>query len=281
MEKLVNKLSGGLEVNVTKEVEGHKSDNERPPASGSRADNLNPIPITPPTTVGLATPRTVDSTPQSDEEDVEFSEELTDGMQQLSIGSQPSRYHGKSSGLVFMRSAIALKDEHAGPSRPEPQTDESHPWLDAFVEDDFPLLDEHNFPAQDLLNALVDLYFRHINCHLPLLHEPTFKSAIEAGEHLRNGGFGATVLLVCANGSRFARADPYKARRLSFAPAKLHDLQVYVLTALFLQGTAAPHTTWAVIGAGIRAAVDVGAHRKKVYTSTPTVEEELWRRAVW
>ena len=55
------------------------------------------------------------------------------------------------------------------------------------------------------------------------------------------------------------------------------------LIALFLQGTAAPHTTWAVIGAGIRAAVDVGAHRKKMYASspTPTVEEELWRRAFW
>ena len=28
-------------------------------------------------------------------------------------------------------------------------------------------------------------------------------------------------------------------------------------------------------------AQDVGAHRKKVYSVAPTVEEELWRRAFW
>ena len=28
-------------------------------------------------------------------------------------------------------------------------------------------------------------------------------------------------------------------------------------------------------------AQDVGAHRRKVYSTAPTVEEELWRRAFW
>ena len=51
--------------------------------------------------------------------------------------------------------------------------------------------------------------------------------------------------------------------------------------ALFLQGTNVPHTSWPVVGVAIRAAVDVGAHRKKIYAATPTVEEELWRRAFW
>ena len=32
---------------------------------------------------------------------------------------------------------------------------------------------------------------------------------------------------------------------------------------------------------GIRAAVDVGAHRKHMYGSIPTFEEELWLRAFW
>ena len=122
-------------------------------------------------------------------------------------------------------------------------------WLKAFMEDDFPVFDERSFPPPELMDVLVDLYFRHLNIHHPLLHEPTFRKSIEAGRHLREGGFGATVLLVCANGSRFTR-DPRvlldgphrtlsagwkwfllvdKARRLSFAPAKLHDLQVYVV----------------------------------------------------
>ena len=36
-----------------------------------------------------------------------------------------------------------------------------------------------------------------------------------------------------------------------------------------------------MIGVGIRLAQDVGAHRKKVYNPTRTVEEELWKRAFW
>ena len=111
------------------------------------------------------------------------------------------------------------------------------------------MFEESAFPPPDLLDTLVDLYFCHMNTHFPLLHEPTFKAAVKAGQHLRNGGFGATVLLVCAIGARSTR-DPRvllpdsghphtagwewfgrveRARRLSFAPAKLHDLQVYAV----------------------------------------------------
>lgn len=53
------------------------------------------------------------------------------------------------------------------------------------------------------------------------------------------------------------------------------------LTATFLQGTSAPQACWTIIGVGVRLAQDVGAHRRKVYNSPPTVEEELWKRAFW
>ena len=53
------------------------------------------------------------------------------------------------------------------------------------------------------------------------------------------------------------------------------------LTAGFLHGTSAPQACWTIIGVGIRMAQDVGAHRKKVYSASPTIEEELWRRAFW
>ena len=117
------------------------------------------------------------------------------------------------------------------------------------MEDDFPVFEESSFPPADLLDALVDLYFRRMNTHFPLLHEPTFKAAVKASQHLCDGGFGATVLLVCAIGARSTH-DPRvllsdsghphtagwewfgrvkRARRLSFAPAKLHDLQVYAV----------------------------------------------------
>lgn len=36
-----------------------------------------------------------------------------------------------------------------------------------------------------------------------------------------------------------------------------------------------------MIGLGLRLAQDVGAHRKKMYSSTPCVKDELWKRAFW
>ena len=50
---------------------------------------------------------------------------------------------------------------------------------------------------------------------------------------------------------------------------------------MFLHGSSTPQASWTVIGVGIRLAQDVGAHRKKVYNPTRTVEEELWKRAYW
>ena len=117
------------------------------------------------------------------------------------------------------------------------------------VEDNFPMFDESSFPPRDLAEVLVDLYFRHTNCHYPLLHEPSFKNAVKAGQHLRNGDFGATVLLVCAIGSRFTR-DPRvllddsdhhqsagwkwfalveRVQQMAFSPAKIYDLQICVV----------------------------------------------------
>ena len=110
------------------------------------------------------------------------------------------------------------------------------------------------YPPSDLLYALIDLYFRQVNDYTPLLHEFIFKKAVNSGLHLRDGEFGATVLLVCANGARFSsdtrvllEGQDYhsagwkwfmqveEARRSLFSPAKLYDLQVYVVRLTILQ----------------------------------------------
>ena len=127
-------------------------------------------------------------------------------------------------------------------------------WLKSFVENDFPTLPPSSFPPPDLLPTVLSLYFPHMNSHYPVLHAPTFTAAVAAGEHLRNGGFGATVLLACAIGARFTRGDDSDlarvllegeehyhsagwrwflvvvgVRRMSFAPAKIYDLQIYAV----------------------------------------------------
>ena len=185
------------------------------------------------------------------------------------------------------------------------------------IEDRLPVFTD--FPPSDLMRDLVELYFRNINDVIPLLHEPTFKQAIETQLHLRRGGFGATLLLVCANGARFTD-DPRvildgstlrqsagwkwfeqveRALKPPLAPVEIYDVQVYTVLCIslsnvhiadillfqlmtnFLQGTSAPQASWSLIGTGLRMAIDVGAHRKEMYSEKPKIEEELWRRAFW
>lgn len=53
------------------------------------------------------------------------------------------------------------------------------------------------------------------------------------------------------------------------------------LSVLFLQNSSAPQGCWTMIGIGVRMAQDVGAHRRKMYTTTITADDELWKRAFW
>ena len=51
--------------------------------------------------------------------------------------------------------------------------------------------------------------------------------------------------------------------------------------AAYVNTTNSPQVTLPVLSLGIRMAQDVGAHRKKMYSATPTVEQELWKRVWW
>lgn len=60
------------------------------------------------------------------------------------------------------------------------------------------------FPENDLLLNLIDLYFTNVNKHIPLFHRPTFDRAVNEGLHWRVPHFAATLLAVCATGSRYS-----------------------------------------------------------------------------
>lgn len=55
--------------------------------------------------------------------------------------------------------------------------------------------------------SLIDAYFQHFNIFMPLLHRPTFEKSLAEGLHFKDSMFGATLLLVCAHGSRYSE-DP-------------------------------------------------------------------------
>ena len=103
-----------------------------------------------------------------------------------------------------------------------------------------------NFPPEDLMMHLVDRFFTRMNIQIPLLHRPTFEKGIADGLHKRDEGFGSTVLLVCALGSRWSD-DPRVilpgtnsghsagwewfrqvqwVRRSLLSPPRLYDLQI-------------------------------------------------------
>ncbi|KAJ7169228.1 fungal-specific transcription factor domain-containing protein [Mycena crocata] len=176
------------------------------------------------------------------------------------------------------------------------------------------------FPPPDLLSSLISLYFKHMNLYYPLLHRPTFERAIAGGLHTRDVAFGAVVLLVCAIASRWSedarvlRRDGDPRASMSggtgngdvegegevdpltvgwtyfsqlpmtldhlFVKPTVYNLQFYCLAASFLLSSV-PTACWTFIGIGIRLAQDVGAHRASPAGSRPTVESELWKRAVW
>ena len=118
----------------------------------------------------------------------------------------------------------------------------------------------YTFPDNDLMNTLIDLYFAHTNVVYPLLHRPTFEKGIAEGLHQRSIGFGGTVLIVCAIGSRYTK-DPrvmlpdansdhsagwkyfdqvQTIRRPQLAPPSLYDLQIYCV-GVGLRWTATNH----------------------------------------
>ncbi|KAJ7578583.1 fungal-specific transcription factor domain-containing protein [Mycena floridula] len=165
----------------------------------------------------------------------------------------------------------------------------------------------YEFPPDDLMASLIQLYFANIHIFLPLLHQPTFERKIAEGEHLDvTSKFGTIVMLVMAVASRFSDDPRVLARGYGsplssgwewFAPVRpvlygfvdcytqttsLYDLQATCLSAMYTVGTFSPVATWSQLGIAIRAAQDIGAHRKKPKCKQgDPVIEELLKRAWW
>ncbi|EJD02602.1 uncharacterized protein FOMMEDRAFT_84516, partial [Fomitiporia mediterranea MF3/22] len=165
-----------------------------------------------------------------------------------------------------------------------------------------------DFPPADLTLPLLALYFHHTNTIFPLLHAPTFYAQFRDGLHLRDAQFAGVVWMLLAIASRWSDdrrvlwdgwvhgnrlhslplsliekllLDGPSFTVSSLDPPSLFDLQFCSLGAMFLRGSSIGPAGWVIIGTGLRKAMDVGAHRKKVYSPKPSVENELWKRAFW
>ncbi|KAJ3992928.1 fungal-specific transcription factor domain-containing protein [Lentinula boryana] len=248
------------------------------------------------------------STPQPDtnilEEESASEDDDVDheAFKRLSLGHSGVRHFGKSSNIRFIHKLMS-KDNQSLDSRPfdidlarfrRPEY-----WgLDAWKLRQETAVPAYVFPEIDLLWDLVRIYFTEVAPYFPLLHRPTFETAIVSGRHLLDPDFGAIVLAVCSIAARDSN-DPrvfkhdtkitagwqwFRQVRLVrphfVEPTSVHELQLCCLAYVYLRNTNMIDSVWLLIGIGLRLAVDRGIHRLKPGKAR-TVENELYIRAFW
>ncbi|KAE9405038.1 hypothetical protein BT96DRAFT_1015953 [Gymnopus androsaceus JB14] len=252
------------------------------------------------------------TSPFSDTSDIDDPEEsLTLQVKSLSLDvDHYNRHVGKSSHFMLLQTALSIRGETNGgnPAKTisvgirRSEFWARAPWHRFLLEPEDPT---YVFPQSDLLRDLLTLYFEKQHIILPVLHRQTFERQVYADQlHLIDQRFGAVVLAVCALGSKFSDdprtlADGTKDLRsagwryfeqirlvkIGFTGAlSLYDIQLYSLASTFLFPTPLSDITWFLSGLGIRAAQEVGAHRRGNILKKPTqtrLEQEIWRRAFW
>ncbi|KAK7044682.1 fungal-trans domain-containing protein [Favolaschia claudopus] len=221
---------------------------------------------------------------------------LPEHMKRITLESINSRFIGKNSSVAFLNAVIdpsGRKGAVARLTRPiywTPLAWENPP-------EPVPVLD---FPPDDLLHHLVDLYFREINIFAMILHRPTFEKSLVEGLHHRDYKFGSVVLAVCAlaskNSSDTRVIIPCEHGELSAGwkwfrqikrpfttqtaeLATVLDLQLCCLYVTFQLHAGQFESCWLLCAMGILQAQAVGALRLRTPGGEPlTIDAELIRR---
>lgn len=255
----------------------------------------------------LTSPLELGPAPVDDGPDV--TKGLIESFEGMEIHRDEFNHIGPSSNLSLIRTAIDLRQDYVTNSQskedgPPIKANSLRPefWEIRKVQLTPPEKPYTDFPDPALLDTLVAKYFEMRHPMAPLLHRPTFEAGIRDGLHLRDEGFGATVLLVCALGAKLSERPagvPSGERgwhwagwrwfeqvrdRRRLVPLKapsLYDLQVIYLIVAYVGGSIMPHTNCALITHALRLAQDMGLHRRTTYPAKPNVESELKKRAFW
>jgi hypothetical protein len=158
---------------------------------------------------------------ESSEDDIESNPpfgnfsitQISSSMSQLDINTS-GHFYGRSSVWMHLQVAVDKKLEFLKSKmdgEPMPSIQELFPhfrpeyWQPNPWEVEQPRqrhISELEFPPDDLLDNLVNIYFLSNNCHFPLLHRPTFEQQYHSGLHRSSQPFAEILLLVCAIASR-------------------------------------------------------------------------------
>ncbi|KAG8996025.1 hypothetical protein FRB93_000987 [Tulasnella sp. JGI-2019a] len=236
-------------------------------------------------------------------------------MEKLSLGDiAEKKFLGKSSGVSLVRAALALKDTVAGnprkiydpckymEGRSRPKFWKPSPW--EWMAAASPAIDSLRFPPPDLMRTLINRCFDDVLSLMPILHRPSFEKQYAEEKHRTDLDFARLLLIVCSVGARTIKdarvcltspegdiewnsagwmyfAQAHLLTKPILSSAKLLDLQIMALSATYLEGAASTSGAWLINGIGVRFAEDVGAHRDMVYSSTPTFDQQMWKRTFW
>ncbi|KAJ3759895.1 fungal-specific transcription factor domain-containing protein [Lentinula raphanica] len=233
-------------------------------------------------------------------------EDLIQNFNLLEYDDNCARHFGSSSNRSFVRDAMNIQKEYTENAglvdvrhsfkRLDFWT--VHPWQKPNPRRPPP---PYEFPPDDLMYTLFDLYFTHINPLLLFLHRPSFLRSVAEGLHRTDRYFGGLVLSVCALAARFSNdsrvlEDNFTSERSigwkwirQIQPirhdyvetASIYEIQMYLAYINFVGSSTTPEICWILISIGVRLLQDVGVHRKRPAHTKPTVESELWTRAFW
>ena len=173
---------------------------------------------------------------------------------------------------------------------------------------------DHDFPPYDLLYALTDLYFRHINTWCPILHRQTtldtlFRrpSALDEADRILLHSMVATTLrfsnderLNGENRQRYHDASKRKVLLYGLENSSVKALQALVILALDLVGSSNGPPGWNLLALITRSVVQLGlavesssasvsSHYPSIYTLRAIIlpepqswiEDESRRRLFW
>ncbi|VDC05639.1 unnamed protein product [Peniophora sp. CBMAI 1063] len=228
--------------------------------------------------------------PEDDHSEDEVNS-LTTKLQSLpALDAAPPRasvnYLGKSSRAGLLNTVLALcaKLAPSADTTAASRTLDKQPlWLKDPAYGDPP--PPFQFPEQDLLNQLLQIYFVNVHMFAPVLHRPTFESDVKSGLHLRGRAFGSVVLLGednwhSAGWRYFMQVRLHSDALFSSSSSHLHRLQAICLGVMYSIGFSSLHASLHAT-MGIRLALDIGAHKRSAYGVKLSAEDELFKRVFW
>ncbi|KAF7347216.1 Fungal-trans domain-containing protein [Mycena venus] len=271
-------------------------------ATTTAAQSLS-IQPSPPVGQSVSSNETPDETDTESDDGLVVDSTLPESLQQITRDISSNRFYGKSSNIHFIKAFLDAKMEATGETNcvnnhlihQRPEFWNVRPWeltAEIFV----PQL----FPEPELMMTLIDAFFSEVNILIYVFHEVTFRRAVTAGLHLHDHKFGAVVLAVCALGAKYSddrrvfledsdseHTAGWKYFRQVrpvptslFASPSLYEIQLVLLSILYLASASTPEETWALVGLGLRMAYDLGAHsRVRANHKGDNVEAELYKRA--